>query len=240
MEHHDHDQQKDLTPWQGDYRELTIDDFAPEVKPTKPFPPINLRPKQSLAMVTYCSLIIILLSIYNWLSNSTYLLAVSFPRVIEDGEYWRVWTSLFIHSDFGHVASNLWLFGVFGYLLHAFWGAWVFPVISFSFIGGFTNLLTILWYGNATFIIGASGLVYGMIGLWLVTYCFFETRFSIATRIFRASGFTLIMLFPSTIAKNISYSAHSFGFIIGVLVGIALCSIRLHRTQETPALTSPQ
>ena len=119
MEPQEPDQKQDKTPWEGDYRELTIDDFADEVVTTKPSPLLNLQSRHSLTVVLQGSLVIILVTLYNWLSNNTYGLAVSFPTVIEGHQYWRLWTSLLIHSDFSHIASNLWLFGVFGYLLHA-------------------------------------------------------------------------------------------------------------------------
>ena len=220
----------DRTPWEGDYREPIPEDFLPDAAAQKAPPPIMAENYKNSFHVSFLSaLIIIAFSLYRWLFLPGSELAVSHPSIFIGGEYWRLWTSVLVHSDFGHIASNLWLFGIFGYLLHTFWGPWVFPFLSFSVLGGLTSLLTILWYANPTFVLGASGMIYGMIGLWIVSYIFFEDRFSVKMRIFRALGFVLVMLFPSTIVQNVSYSAHALGFAIGAAVGILLCLIRQRR-----------
>ena len=221
--------------WEGDYREPVVEDFLKDAKP-KPIQPLLIQHDNGALRATiFWSIVIVLSSLFNWAQGDRWAFMVNLPTVAENGEFYRLWTSLFIHSDFGHLASNLWLFAIFGYLLRSFWGLLVFPFLSFIAVGGLASVATIFWYQNSTFLLGASGMIYGMIGLWLVTYLRYELRYRFRTRLFRAIGFILVMLFPSTITENISYSAHFFGFFIGGLVGVIL--ILLYGTsKETPRI----
>lgn len=208
--------------WEGDYKQLSVEDFL-EASPEKPLGPLHsLSHLSAFGPAVYWSLTIIVASIFNWLTESRWDLTASYQDVFLHGEYWKLWTSLWVHADAGHLLSNLWLFAVFAYLLRGFWGAAVFPFLSFSLLGGLTTALTVIHYGAGPHLLGASGMIYGMIGLWLVTYCKYEINYKLGTRIFRAIGFVLIMLFPTTITKNVSYSAHAIGFALGIVLGLLL------------------
>ncbi|NRA67291.1 MAG: rhomboid family intramembrane serine protease [Pseudobacteriovorax sp.] len=217
---------------EGDYTELSLDDFQPVEKTDPPQPLIHQTKKESMKPTLFWGFIIVWASVFSWLKSTKYDYTVSYTSIFQEQEFYRLWTSLFIHSDFGHLASNLWLFLIFGYLLRNFWGLAVFPLLTFVLTGGLTSLATIMWYQNSTHLLGASGMIYGMIALWLVTYCRFELRYSFKMRVFRAIGFILVMLFPSTITANVSYSAHFFGFLIGAALGLIL--ILFKRVDEEP------
>ena len=63
-------------------------------------------------------------------------MVASGQTVFARGEYWRAWTSLFVHSDLGHFLSNSVLFFAFSFLLYGHFGFWVFPLTSFFFEKG--------------------------------------------------------------------------------------------------------
>ncbi len=73
-----------------------------------------------------------------------------------------------------------------------------------------------------TQLIGASGMVYAMVAMWLVVYMNFETHYPFRTRLMRAVGFTLVVMIPTTYQKNVSYLAHGMGFGLGILFGVVL------------------
>ncbi len=87
-----------------------------------------------------------------------------------------------------------------------------------------SNAATIWVYEPRTHLVGASGMLYGMVALWLVLYVRFETRFSVPMRIFRAIGVSLLLLFPTTFEEQTSYMAHAAGFVIGLGVGFGLAN----------------
>ncbi|MBN2040994.1 MAG: rhomboid family intramembrane serine protease [Spirochaetes bacterium] len=145
----------------------------------------------------------------------------SADAVFKNNEYWRLLTSLFVHSDLMHLLSNSFIFLLFGWLLRAYFGFLIFPVFSF-FIGTVVTLLTICNYNPSVRLIGASGMDYAMVALWLVFYLRFDVDNRIPVRILRTAGFTLAMLLPSGLSPQTSYLAHAVGFITGLLSGFIL------------------
>jgi len=155
---------------------------------------------------------------YLWLSGEAF-----FHR----HEYWRVVTALLTHADLHHLVSNALIFLVFGWMLKSYFGMLAFPWLSFG-TGIVANILTVSLYSPEMRLIGASGMAYGMVGLWLIFYIRHDTDHSIPLRIFRAIGFSLIMLIPTTFEAQVSYLAHGLGFLFGCVLGfLALPCIRL-------------
>ena len=156
---------------------------------------------------------------------------VSRESIYENGEMWRLLTSLFVHGDFVHLLSNSPLFLIFGWILHAFFGKWIFPVVGLV-IGVISNLATIYYMPDSTRLVGASGMLYGMVGLWLVLYVRFDVHQKISVRIFRAAAFSLLVLAPTTYHPTTSYLAHGFGFFFGIVSGYIASTLVTPKTPK--------
>ena len=146
-------------------------------------------------------------------------------------EYWRLLTALFVHADLQHLFSNAPLFLVFGWLLMDYYGMAVFPAGSLL-IGAAANMATIYFYDPGIRLVGASGMVYGMAAQWLVYYVRFDTNFTLGKRIFRATGFSMAMLFPTTVYPNVSYLAHGAGFTMGITVSLLMLPMAAARLKD--------
>lgn len=146
---------------------------------------------------------------YLWLSGES---------LLNRHEYWRIFTSILTHADLNHLMSNALIFLVFGWMLKAYFGLIAFPALSFA-AGMTANMVTVLLYPPEIRLLGASGMAYGMVALWLVFYIRHDTDHTVPVRIFRAIGFSLIMLFPTTFDPHVSYLAHAIGFCSGLLLG---------------------
>jgi membrane associated rhomboid family serine protease len=135
-----------------------------------------------------------------------------------------------------HLLANAPLFLIFGWFLRAFFGWRAFPLASIL-IGVLSNLATIATYPAHEELLGASGMLYGMVALWLVFYSRFATEFALPMRIFRAVGVSLLLLFPTTFEKNVSYMAHITGFAFGLAVGfLMLPFIKVEADVEDPPM----
>lgn len=155
----------------------------------------------------------------DWFQSSQWMIASS-DAVFQKHEYWRLWTSLFAHADMGHLASNSILFFVLGYFLYGYFGAWVFPTLAIA-VGGLTNALTLLTYEPTVRLLGISGVVYWMGGFWLVLYLMLDKQRNYLQRSLRAMGVALGIFMPGTAFEpQISYKAHLFGFVLGVVSGL--------------------
>ncbi|OHD64192.1 MAG: hypothetical protein A2176_00965 [Spirochaetes bacterium RBG_13_51_14] len=200
-----------------------FDDFGEE--PERPPGPLAHFPAPRHAMPALVLFIIFYLATatYNRYPEGEYLW-VSGESVFKNNEYWRLLTSLLTHADLVHLLSNALIFLVFGWMLNAYFGLRVFPVTAVV-IGLITNLVTVAVYDPAIRLLGASGMAYGMVSLWLVLYIRHDTDHSVPVRIFRAFGFVLVMLFPTTFDPQISYLSHAVGFGTGLILGFLIIPI---------------
>lgn len=146
-------------------------------------------------------------------------MAASHNNIFVQKQYWRLWTTLFAHADMGHLLSNSLLFAVFGFFLSGYFGFWIFPLLAI-FVGGWVNLIVLSQYVGDTYLIGMSGVVYAMGGIWLVLYLLLDQQRSVTQRILRSVGVALAVFMPSSaFDPQVSYGAHLVGFILGVLSG---------------------
>jgi membrane associated rhomboid family serine protease len=160
-------------------------------------------------------------SLAYWRSGYRDLLPVSNEGIFAKHEYWRAKTALFTHADVPHLLANSPLFLIFGWFLAAYFGLWVFPVLTLL-IGVLTNVITVYFMPETSRLVGASGMLYGMVSLWILLYMRFDSRYGVGTRILRGIAVSLILLFPTTFVANVSYLAHGVGFVVGLALGLLI------------------
>ncbi len=137
--------------------------------------------------------------------------------VFEQHEYWRLWTSLFAHANLGHILSNLILFIPLTFLLTSYYGFLV-PFFGILF-GGIISAMTLKGMPSETFLIGISGVVSWMAGVWFVLYLFIDRRRSLNHRIGVVLFLTLFLFVPDQYKPEVSYMSHLIGYVLGFLFG---------------------
>ncbi len=136
--------------------------------------------------------------------------------VFAKGEYWRLISSLFLHGDIAHLLGNFIFFLIFGTLLYNYFGSLVFPIASV--LGGLlTNIITLNTMAPNQGLLGASGIVYFMVAVWIGLYMALERRHSRGRRLIRALGVILVQFVPHTYEPQVSYLSHFVGFTLGIL-----------------------
>lgn len=194
-------------------------DFLPS--PPKPPSPLSENPSFEAAKpVLTLSCLCLIASTLHWTTPGGEGW-VSGHAVFQDGEWWRLVTALLVHSDIGHLLANMPLFLVFGFYLNGFFGFLIFPVTALV-VGILANLLTIIVYPPSSRLVGASGMLYGMVAMWLVLYIRFEQNLPWRKKVLRAVGVGLVLLFPTTFHPTTSYAAHGFGFVIGLFAAFVV------------------
>lgn len=189
------------------------------------------KAKDILIVIVFISLCIIFSLIF-WFSQSyNNLLWASKNTIFEHHEYWRLFSALFTHSDIKHLLSNMPLFFVFGWLLHSYFGFLAFPLAAFV-VGALANYATLYYYPDHIRLIGASGVVYGLVGLWITFYLRYEVRYSFRMKIFRVLGVSMLLLLPTTYSPTTSYLAHGFGFLFGVLCALLLMATGIYDKKQ--------
>ena len=142
-------------------------------------------------------------------------MSASGKQVFQNHEYWRAFTTTFVHADYNHLMMNSAFFSILALILHAYYGSLAFPLLSVV-MGGIINLIVLKFYPAQVTLVGISGVVYFMAAFWLTLYVFTERRLSLARRVINSTAMSLIFFFPQVIEPQVSYSAHAVGFALGV------------------------
>jgi len=136
------------------------------------------------------------------------------------GQSWRLLTSAFEHAGIIHIALNMWGLWVLGrvaehiYDKGTFLGAYVLCGIG----GGIASL----FWEPAVVMVGASGAIFGLLGLLLTTFWLGES--SIARDYSRGMMANLLIygaysLYRGATVPGISNSAHLGGLFTGLILG---------------------
>ncbi|RYZ77318.1 MAG: rhomboid family intramembrane serine protease [Proteobacteria bacterium] len=181
---------------------------------------LTRRPStESIFIAAIATLALVIGSVLGW---SHPALAATRHAVFEQGEWWRAWTTIFVHADAAHLASNSMLFFIFAFFLFGHFGFLVFPLAAFLF-GGIANFLVLSSYAPDVRLVGASGVVYWCGGTWLVLYYFLSRQKNLKHRIVRTLGVAILLFAPAeTFQPNISHETHFAGFALGCLFGTSL------------------
>lgn len=154
------------------------------------------------------------------------LMVASGEAVFERHEYWRLWTALFAHADFGHIASNSMLFFPFAYYLYGYYGFRFFPLFGI-FSGGIINFFVLMNMAPQTGLLGISGVVYWMGAAWLTLFLLIDRRGRLRVRISKVALLSALLFLPETYRPEVSYLSHFLGYLLGVLSGVGF--FWLHR-----------
>jgi len=171
-------------------------------------------------------MLVLFVSLLCWENPEVFrLLAASPDRVLDTGEYWRLFTAVAVHADFRHFLANALFFTFFSYLLYGYFGVWLYPV-AVAVLGAITNYCALLTYPPTIQLVGASGVVYLMAGFWLTMYVCVERSRSLGKRLFHAIGVGLVVLIPTSLSPAVSYRTHAIGCAIGILAAVGYFHMR--------------
>lgn len=184
---------------------------------------LSRRPNENAFLLTgFLTFFMALIGFLYW-NNYFHLqewMTASPIQIFQKNEWYRAWTTLVAHADEKHLLSNSMLFFVLGSFLSSYFGYFTFPVMAF-FFGGITNLIVLKGMPLESSLIGASGVVFWLGGVWLTLYSFLDVKRSHYQRFLRSMGVALVLFFPAeAFDPNISYQAHLVGFLLGILYAV--------------------
>lgn len=146
------------------------------------------------------------------------------PYVIEKGEWWRLFTSMFLHFGISHIVNNMISLYVLGNIVEAYYGKIRFLILYLvAGVGG--NLMTLfvdlhssgVEYGLEA---GASGAIFGV----MAAFVFFAVN-PLTRKAFpfkRVIAGIFFALLPGFTSSGISLTAHIGGFITGLVLSFIL------------------
>lgn len=144
----------------------------------------------------------------------------NFGPLTVNGQWWRVFTALFVHFNLSHLAVNMWALWNVGRLTERLFGS---ATLAFLYIGGglLASLSSIAWDPSLS-TVGASGAIFGVFGAFLAFLS--RQRKQIPAVIVRkhwisTSVFVLFSLVNGAIQPGIDNAAHVGGLLCGFVLG---------------------
>ena len=181
---------------------------------------LSLKPSPLSSTVTLASAVVVtFVTLLGWYFPSFgNLLPVSGQDFFEYGNWWRPWSACFAHADVGHLLSNLVLFVILGRFLSGHFGYWLFPFWAFV-VGGLANLIVLGSYPPEVNVLGASGVVNVLGGIWLALYFLISRQYRMPGRIVRTLGVALLLFAPQEFRPEVAERVHVAGLFFGLIFG---------------------
>lgn len=131
------------------------------------------KPIITTMLVTVNVIVFIWLSMFGMTEDAGYMLqhgAMYLPLVVEQGEYYRMFTCIFLHFGFSHLMNNMIMLFFLGNILEEEIGRWKYSLIYI--LSGFGGNILSMWNDLHTGVYavsaGASGAIFGIIGALLL------------------------------------------------------------------------
>ena len=151
--------------------------------------------------------------------------ALDFFAVINKGEFWRLFTALFLHYNLLHLVFNLFALYVLGPPLERTIGALRFAmcymIAGIGSTGGVV-LLTLLKIVRPAELVGASGCIMGIVGAWAGFLIRHRHVWQAKQRLLNILLIIAIQIVFDISTPQVSTSAHLCGLVTGFVIGLAV------------------
>jgi membrane associated rhomboid family serine protease len=151
--------------------------------------------------------------------------ALDFFAVISKGEFWRLFTALFLHYNLVHLVFNLFALYVLGPPLERTIGAVRFAacylIAGVGSTGGVV-LLTLLKIVRPAELVGASGCIMGIVGAWAGFLLRHRHAWQAKQRLLNILLIIAIQILFDISTPQVSTSAHLCGLVTGFVIGLAI------------------
>ena len=134
-------------------------------------------------------------------------------KILKNYEYWRLFTSMFLHADVFHIFSNMIALLLFGAAVENNYTKFEYLIIYFI-SGLIGNLFSLFLLPLNTISLGASGAIFGLIGAAFILFAIDGDKFLLFLGLFYLAYFIF-----SSFAPGINLWAHLFGLIGGISFG---------------------
>jgi rhomboid protease GluP len=161
-------------------------------------------------------------------------LAQNNTLILVNGEWWRLFTAMWLHVDLIHLGSNMLGLFMFGISLETFTRRWQYLVIYFA-AGLVGNLGSLAFSDPFSYSLGASGCVFGVLAAAII-----------GRRAFLQQNLCMAVLFiaaylGSSAGPGVDSWAHIFGAVAGALLIFLFTrgNVGPGRRAKHPAADSP-
>ena len=180
----------------------------------------------NIAIVIINILVFVVLDIIGDTENATFMVAhgaVFPPLVVIEGEYYRLFTAMFLHFGINHLFSNMLVLFFLGDNLERAIGHVKYLVIYLlsGLCGGVFSMYMMYKNNDMAVSAGASGAIFGMVGALLYIVVINKGRLEDIT--LRRLGFMVILsLYLGYTSTGVDNMAHLGGLVSGFVLAVIL------------------
>ena len=141
---------------------------------------------------------------------------------VDNGEFWRLWASLFLHVGLLHLSVNMLNLYCLGTLVEGVYGRWRL-ILMYSVSGVLGSILT--WGVGTKRTVGASGAIFGLLGLLLIFGWKYHAQLQGSAGSFlrrQLAFWSVVSLGLGFVIPMIDNAAHIGGLMTGVVGGMIL------------------
>lgn len=178
------------------------------------------KPIVTYIIIAICILLYIIMEIFgNGSTNNITLLkfGANLDVLVKNGEYYRLFTSIFLHIGIMHLLCNMYSLYIIGREVESLFGK-VKYIIIFILSGIFGSILSIAFSHNVISA-GASGAIFGLLGALLYFGMHYRTYLGEAL-VRSIIPILIINLIIGFLSPGIDMAAHIGGFVGGILVSM--------------------
>lgn len=171
-------------------------------------------------------IVFLLMEIFGNTEDTVFLFergAMYVPSVLEDREWYRVFTHMFIHSGVDHIFNNMLMLGILGYQMERQYGRIKYIVTYFVCGVGATVVSAVpeILSREYSVSVGASGAIMGLFGALLVMVFKNRKQFEQVSSGPRLLILLIIMVFGN-MEEGVDWMAHLGGAVTGVLMAFLI------------------
>ena len=188
-----------------------------------------LRSAPAVLVLILINVLVFLFEIYAGGWNDPNVLhrigAVELDAVVAQGEYWRLFTALFLHAGFLHLAFNLFALYVLGPPLERSIGAIRFlACYLISGLASSAGVVALMEGGLVQVgqLIGASGCILGVVGAWAGLLLRHRHAPFAKQRLANIGLIVAIQIAFDVSTPHVSMAAHMCGLVAGFFLGLLL------------------
>ena len=140
------------------------------------------------------------------------------PIAVADGQFWRLFTAMFLHVGLLHIALNAYFFWLFGRMVEATFGAtWM---VLIYVVAGFLASVASYAFGPVTALaVGASGAISGVFGAF-IAYNYRRRQHAMNAANLRMALTVIVLNAVIAIGySSIDWRAHVGGLVAGFALG---------------------
>ncbi len=178
---------------------------------------------------SYISIALLILNAFIFLMSGTVMDwmyekgALVTELVLRDGEFYRLFTAMFLHADINHLVNNMLMLALAGAIVENYTGH-IFYFFLYMLSGLLGNMISMAYEirnGLIWVSVGASGAIMGLVGfvvVWIVINrkTFVRNRNLVVRLIFLG----IFVIQACFFQKGANTAAHLGGFLTGVVLGI--------------------